>query len=450
VNEDESLTIPAPGLLANDSSGPRVIWSENFESAVLGPPVNETSSDTTAWTESFPGWTIDDSGVPGAGTANDGVTEWAGWSFADKTFWIAVSQNQNRSDFTRGQGVVAVADPDEWDDAARPAGTYNAYMTTPAISLANVQANSLKLEFDSSFRPEGNQRAVLDVSFNDFSSFTRILDYTTQDRRNEAVSLPVNNPTGGSVKFRFGLINAGNNWWWAVDNLAVSAIPLPTAFTASVVSQPAHGSVVVNANGSFTYTPAGNYSGSDSFTYSASYLGESATAPVTVTVLPRPDVASMTVNDGAAQRSRITSLMVAFDSIVNSLPANTFALTRPSDGLTVPLNVSTSNTSGVTVATLSLGGTNLDYGSLRDGVWNLNILGANVVHTISGLAMANISIVVKRLFGDGNGDGTVDAGDFALFGAAFGFSSNAFDFEANGTIDATDFAQFGSRFGITL
>src|SRR5205085_258562 len=39
--------------------------------------------------------------------------------------------------------------------------------------------------------------------------------------------------------------------------------------TAAVVAQPAHGTVTVNADGSFTYTPDANYNGSDSFTYKA-------------------------------------------------------------------------------------------------------------------------------------------------------------------------------------
>ena len=39
--------------------------------------------------------------------------------------------------------------------------------------------------------------------------------------------------------------------------------------TAALVSGPAHGTLTLNANGSFTYTPAANYNGSDSFTYRA-------------------------------------------------------------------------------------------------------------------------------------------------------------------------------------
>ncbi|MEI6501576.1 MAG: Ig-like domain-containing protein, partial [Armatimonadota bacterium] len=57
---------------------------------------------------------------------------------------------------------------------------------------------------------------------------------------------------------------------------------------AAVVSQPSHGALTVNANGSFTYTPAANYYGSDSFTYKANdgtADSESATVSITVTAV---------------------------------------------------------------------------------------------------------------------------------------------------------------------
>jgi len=41
------------------------------------------------------------------------------------------------------------------------------------------------------------------------------------------------------------------------------------ALTAVLVSGPSHGTLTLNANGSFTYMPALNYSGADSFTYKA-------------------------------------------------------------------------------------------------------------------------------------------------------------------------------------
>src|SRR5207245_1355323 len=39
--------------------------------------------------------------------------------------------------------------------------------------------------------------------------------------------------------------------------------------TAIKMSNPAHGTVILNANGSFVYTPSANYNGPDSFTYAA-------------------------------------------------------------------------------------------------------------------------------------------------------------------------------------
>src|SRR5207253_1403003 len=55
--------------------------------------------------------------------------------------------------------------------------------------------------------------------------------------------------------------------------------------TAILVANPAHGTLSLNSNGSFTYTPLGNYFGSDSFTYRASDgLTNSAIATVTLTI----------------------------------------------------------------------------------------------------------------------------------------------------------------------
>jgi VCBS repeat-containing protein len=57
---------------------------------------------------------------------------------------------------------------------------------------------------------------------------------------------------------------------------------------ASVVSGPAHGTLTLNADGSFTYTPAAGYAGTDSVTYRASDgIDPSNVATVAITVLPR-------------------------------------------------------------------------------------------------------------------------------------------------------------------
>jgi VCBS repeat-containing protein len=55
------------------------------------------------------------------------------------------------------------------------------------------------------------------------------------------------------------------------------------ALTASLVTGPTHGTLSLNTNGRFTYTPAANYNGPDAFTYRASD-GTASSLPATVTL----------------------------------------------------------------------------------------------------------------------------------------------------------------------
>jgi len=67
------------------------------------------------------------------------------------------------------------------------------------------------------------------------------------------------------------------------------------ALTAAKVSNPAHGTVTVNTNGSFTYTPVADYTGPDSFTYKVndgSLDSNVATVTLTVTAVNDAPVAA--------------------------------------------------------------------------------------------------------------------------------------------------------------
>lgn len=71
------------------------------------------------------------------------------------------------------------------------------------------------------------------------------------------------------------------------------------SLSASVVSTPQQGSLSLNSNGSFSYTPAGNYYGPDSFTYKASdgdLDSNVATVAITVQQVVPPDTAPPTVS----------------------------------------------------------------------------------------------------------------------------------------------------------
>lgn len=71
--------------------------------------------------------------------------------------------------------------------------------------------------------------------------------------------------------------------------------------TLSSYTQPSHGSVTINPDGSYTYIPASGYIGTDSFTYTiVDNLSNTATATVTITVNPTPVVPPATSTDTLA------------------------------------------------------------------------------------------------------------------------------------------------------
>lgn len=64
--------------------------------------------------------------------------------------------------------------------------------------------------------------------------------------------------------------------------------------TATLGAGPANGTVTLNADGSFTYTPALNFAGPDTFTYTASN-GPTTSAPATVTITVGPILPACTI-----------------------------------------------------------------------------------------------------------------------------------------------------------
>ena len=232
-----------------------LIFAEDFEGLPLGDSVDEGISQgitgTNVWTKTPPdGWLGDDTGIPGVGDpAMDGCTEWAGWSFTDREWWTATAGDQNRSQFVLGTGTVMVADPDEWDDCTPHAdlAANNWYATdimTPPMSLAGIKENTAILKFDSSWRDEFDssyrQSVRITVSFDGGAPIEILLwlsdpnspDFK-DDAENETIRLNLNNPPGAkSMVLTFSMFDAGNDWWWAIDNILITGVgvPAPAAF----------------------------------------------------------------------------------------------------------------------------------------------------------------------------------------------------------------------------
>ena len=98
--------------------------------------------------------------------------------------------------------------------------------------------------------------------------------------------------------------------------LANDSDPDGDALAATLVAGPTHGALTLNADGSFSYTPAANYNGPDSFSYKASDGSlDSNTATVNLTVNAVNDAPTVTVGAGGAcganDRSGTINLTVA-------------------------------------------------------------------------------------------------------------------------------------------
>ena len=207
------------------------LFSEDFESLapLLQPyasPTEVHDGDPADWTATAPsGWTAVDTSRPG------GVTEFAGWTFHDKDSWIETAGDQGRAGFTNGHGVVAVADPDEYYDAGSlPDGKFRTVLRSPEIDLTGVAADTITLTFDSSWRAEAPQQVRIMVSY-DGAAPVEVMRWTSSgatahaDATDETVVLNLANPAGAhSAVVSFEMIKAGNDWWWAIDNIAVDGV----------------------------------------------------------------------------------------------------------------------------------------------------------------------------------------------------------------------------------
>ena len=123
---------------------------------------------------------------------------------------------------------------------------------------------------------------------------------------------------------------------------------IDSTLTAVLVTAPSHGTLALNANGSFTYTPALNYNGPDAFTYKA-YDGTAYTDTATVSIT----IAS--VNDAP------TTSNIADRSINANGNTGAVSFTIGDDDLaTVAVSGSSSNTTLVPNANIVFGGSGAD------------------------------------------------------------------------------------------
>lgn len=155
-----------------------------------------------------------------------------------------------------------------------------------AVLVASPSHGTVQLNANGSFTYTPT------AGFTGNDSFTyHAYDGKTNSLQSAIVMIVVNSPTNVAP------VAIGNTYTTAFNTVLNIAAPgvlgndtdiNQDALSAVKASDPTHGTVVLNANGSLTYTPVTGYSGNDSFTYYVSdgKVNSTSTA-VTITILPQ-------------------------------------------------------------------------------------------------------------------------------------------------------------------
>ncbi len=236
-------------------TGTIIALSENFDSVagLLQPAFDELAgvgctngiadASSIGWTHTPPtGWTIDNSLMgqpPGVG-----VDEWYGWCFTTVPWWDDAGGGQLRADFTKSTGVMAVCDPDEWDDcdSAASGGAFNSILISPAIQVP--AGKKVTILFDNFYRQEsspGLMEGQLLYSANGGADVVMI-HYcynggegcadnpgATSDMNISTSRTIAAFPSATSLVFKWMTFNGANDWYWAIDNIFVFVEGVPTS-----------------------------------------------------------------------------------------------------------------------------------------------------------------------------------------------------------------------------
>jgi hypothetical protein len=255
---------------------------------------------------------------------------------------------------------------------------------------------------------------------------------------------------------------------------ALAALPMAYAFTA--VDNGAHAFAVTLS------TP-----GSQSITVADRAGGFTSTSNAILVAAAAPQVLSVVVNEGSAQRSEVRSIAVTFSGPVtfaggNGNAAAAFQLTHLTDFNNVVLSAAVvTDDQSRTVVTLTFAGSETDpvsarnggVASLADGRYSLTIFSAavsgsngqslggggpngNYVSPPDSLGGGAGELHLFRLFGDVNGDGVVDQTDLGQFRSAFNSAAgnslylSYLDADNSGSVDQVDLGQLRSRFNANV
>jgi VCBS repeat-containing protein len=287
VLEDEVLSVPAPGVLANDT---------DVDSATLSAAlVNTVANGTLAF------------------NSNGSFTYTPAPNFAGTdSFTYAVTDGGAISQTVTATIVVkAVNDA----PVARADAYFASHGSTLVVSTGGLLDNDSDVEGDvlSAVLVESPSSGTLSLNadgtftFQPASGISGPVTFTYRASDGLAISkvmtvtITVENGAPTAMNDAYTVVAGDTLAVLAPGLLANDSDPEGAALTASIVTTTENGTLVLNGDGSFTYAASASFAGTDSFSYRVSDgMQESATATVSISVTApstnRPPVLSVQAN----------------------------------------------------------------------------------------------------------------------------------------------------------
>ncbi|OAS16680.1 Ig-like domain-containing protein [Paenibacillus oryzisoli] len=240
-----------------------------------------------------------------------------------------------------GNSPTVAVSIDDGNDGILTAGVDNIgavriYGTTTAetgqtVTLAVTDSVGSTLYFTATVDSEGKYSTLADLSALAYGTITANASVVNKNGN------PATPATDSTNKINTKPVASGSNNATQVDNPVSGTVSATDAegqtLTYTVVTQPTHGSVVMQTNGSYTYTPTAGYTGSDSFTFKANDgLLDSDPATVTLTVTLGNTVPTATSATYSVEANTVlTGTLGGYDGDGDSLTYS--VVTQPTHGM---------------------------------------------------------------------------------------------------------------------
>jgi gliding motility-associated-like protein len=217
------------------------------------------------------------------------VTDYHG----DDSFMVSVSDGNGGS----ASATVTITITSVNDDPILTATPVTTQEDTPLngnVTATDADGDALTITKDSDpshgtvvFNPDGTYTYTPATDYHGDDSFTVSVNDGNSGTATATVSITVNSVNDDPVITATPVTTPEDT---PVNGNATATDVDGDVLTFSKGSDPAHGTIIVNSGGSYTYTPAQDYNGDDSFTVSVDDgNGGIATATVTVTITPVND-----------------------------------------------------------------------------------------------------------------------------------------------------------------